>query len=179
MSLERWRCSAASSGEWNSRLGSGMPHFWATERTASGKLTFSIFWTKVKTSPDWPQPKQWKNWRPAWTEKEGVFSEWKGQSPEKFWASAYLRRTYSPMILTMSACCLTFWAKSVAMAKGLSKSVAARGGYSRPRTWAGVWPCWRRVRMERASWRLARRRPSESVTRGQWYQSGGVQPRAR
>ena len=37
-SLARRRASAASSGEENSRLGSGMPHLLATIRTASGKL---------------------------------------------------------------------------------------------------------------------------------------------
>ena len=51
-----------------------MPSFCATKRTLSGKVMFSIFWTKVKTSPETPQPKQWKNWRVAWTENEAVFS---------------------------------------------------------------------------------------------------------
>ena len=51
-----------------------MPSFWATTRTASGKVMPSIFCMKVKTSPLAPQPKQWKNWRLAWTEKDGVFS---------------------------------------------------------------------------------------------------------
>jgi len=74
-------------GEANSRLGRGTPHFCATVRTASEKPTFSIFLTKVKTSPCSWQPKQLKNWRPAWTEKEGVFSLWKGQRPLKFCAA--------------------------------------------------------------------------------------------
>ena len=45
-------------GEENSRLGKGMPHFCATMRTASGKPTFSILPTKLKTSPEAWQPKQ-------------------------------------------------------------------------------------------------------------------------
>ena len=56
-----WRrrpASRASSGEVNSRLGSGMPALVATARTASGKLMFSSFMTKVKTSPFSWQPKQ-------------------------------------------------------------------------------------------------------------------------
>ena len=52
----------------------GSPSFWATRRTASGKVMLSIFCTKLKTSPDAPQPKQWKNWRVACTENDGVFS---------------------------------------------------------------------------------------------------------
>ena len=32
-------------------LGSGMPSFCATSRTASGKVMFSTFWTKLNTSP--------------------------------------------------------------------------------------------------------------------------------
>ena len=32
---------------------------------------FSIFWTNLKTSPDSPQPKQWKNCRVACTENDG------------------------------------------------------------------------------------------------------------
>jgi len=35
-----------------------MPHLVATARMASGKLMFSIFMTKVKTSPFSWQPKQ-------------------------------------------------------------------------------------------------------------------------
>ena len=35
-----------------------MPIFWATIRMASGKVMFSTFCTKLKTSPDTPQPKQ-------------------------------------------------------------------------------------------------------------------------
>ncbi len=52
------RASAASSGDEYSFFGSGIPHFCATIRTASGKLTFSIFTTKLNTSPDTPHPKQ-------------------------------------------------------------------------------------------------------------------------
>ena len=77
----RVRASRASCGEANCALGASMPSFWAMRRTASGKVMFSIFWTNEKTSPLVPQPKQWKNWRPAWTLKEGVFSLWKGQRP--------------------------------------------------------------------------------------------------
>jgi len=58
-SFRRCPASAASSGELNSRLGSGMPHFCATIRTASGNPAFSILPTKLKTSPDCPHPKQW------------------------------------------------------------------------------------------------------------------------
>jgi len=39
-------------------LGSGMFSFCATSRTASGNEMFSIFWTKLNTSPETPQPKQ-------------------------------------------------------------------------------------------------------------------------
>ena len=50
-----WR---ASSGVLNSRFGSAIPAFAATARTASGKLSPSIFITKLKTSPFSWQPKQ-------------------------------------------------------------------------------------------------------------------------
>ena len=43
-------------------FGIGMLSFSAIRRTASGKVMFSIFCTKLKTSPEAPQPKQWKNW---------------------------------------------------------------------------------------------------------------------
>ena len=45
--------------------------FSAISRTASGKVMFSIFCTKAKTSPEAPQPKQWKNCRVACTENDG------------------------------------------------------------------------------------------------------------
>src|SRR5579883_1859503 len=53
--------SRASCGLENSSLGMGTPSFCAIRRTASGKVMFSIFCTNEKTSPETPQPKQWKN----------------------------------------------------------------------------------------------------------------------
>src|SRR5208282_1776635 len=50
--------SLASPGLEYVALGSGIPSFSATSRTASGKVMFSTFCTKLKTSPDTPQPKQ-------------------------------------------------------------------------------------------------------------------------
>src|SRR5438045_2744256 len=56
-SLPRRLASLASPAE-RFCFGSGMPSFVATVRTASGKELFSIFWTKLKTSPETPHPKQ-------------------------------------------------------------------------------------------------------------------------
>ena len=64
----------SSSGEEKLILGMGIFSFSAIRRTASGKVMFSIFCTKVKTSPDAPQPKQWKNCREACTDMDGDFS---------------------------------------------------------------------------------------------------------
>src|SRR5208337_3437934 len=97
-----------------------MPSFSATIRTASGKVMFSIFCTKVKTSPPALQPKQWKNWCTAFTENDAVFSWWKGHSPDQFCAPLLRSLTYSPTMRTMSACCLTVLAKSPGWAIGTS-----------------------------------------------------------
>ena len=50
--------SRASVGLEKLIFGMGTPSFCAISRTASGKVMFSTFWMKLKTSPDSPQPKQ-------------------------------------------------------------------------------------------------------------------------
>ena len=50
--------SRASCGLEKLTFGMGTPSFWAISRTASGKLMFSIFCTKLNTSPEAPHPKQ-------------------------------------------------------------------------------------------------------------------------
>ncbi len=74
ISPPRILATRSSSGEEKLILGMGIFSFSASSRTASGKVMFSIFCTNAKTSPDAPQPKQWKNCREACTDIEGVFS---------------------------------------------------------------------------------------------------------
>ena len=63
--------------------------------------------TREKTSPPTPQPKQWKSCFSSSTVNEGVFSEWKGQSPTCF-RPLRLRVVYWEAISTMDAACRTW-----------------------------------------------------------------------
>jgi hypothetical protein len=54
----------------------------AKNSTASPKVIPSFRIMKAKTLPPAPQPKQWNICRAGLTEKEGVFSEWKGHKPK-------------------------------------------------------------------------------------------------
>ena len=84
-----------------SASGSSTPALRASSRATSMKLFPSTLPTKVKTSPDSPHPKQWKNCFWAFTLNEGLFSLWNGHKP--LWlVPARLSDTYSPMTCTMS-----------------------------------------------------------------------------
>ena len=58
-----------------------MPALAASRSTAVAKSRCSISRTKRMASPPAPQPKQWYRPSSGLTENDGVFSEWKGQSP--------------------------------------------------------------------------------------------------
>ena len=67
--------------------------------------------------PCLPQPKQWKNCLVGLTVKEGLFSEWKGHSPEKL-APVFFSWTWRPTISTTSARASNSWMKDWGMAIG-------------------------------------------------------------
>ena len=56
---------------------------------------------KFITLPPLPQPKQWYICFEGETEKDGVFSLWKGQSPKRFWPERLVNCTYSPTTSSM------------------------------------------------------------------------------
>ena len=70
------------------------PNFSASRSTDSVKVSPSTFLMKEMTSPPSPQPKQWKNWRAGLTLNDGVFSSWKGHSPESAPPPADFNVTY-------------------------------------------------------------------------------------
>ena len=55
----------------------------ASSSTVSVNEEWSIFWMKAMTSPDSPQPKQWKVPSCGRMWKEGLRSSWNGHSPLK------------------------------------------------------------------------------------------------
>ena len=81
--------------------GTFIPARRARNSTASGKLRFSISIMKFITLPPLPQPKQWYICFEGDTENDGVFSLWKGQSPNRFWPLRLVRATYSPTTSSM------------------------------------------------------------------------------
>jgi len=76
-------------------------YFLASILAASGKEIPWYFIIKDKAFPPALHPKQWKICLSAFTEKEGVFSEWNGQRPKKFLPD-FLRITDSDIISTIS-----------------------------------------------------------------------------
>src|ERR1035437_7395188 len=90
-----------------------MPAFAATRLSASGKVRFSCFITKLKISPPSPQPKQCQLSRAGVTTKLGVFSPWNGHSPLRV-VHALRSCTASPTTSTIESLLFTSAATPIA-----------------------------------------------------------------